>query len=241
MQKIINTLKKINLILLGIVVVGFIALLIYSRNPYQALEEMNNTIEQNDYENVTVNDQSKFISFTVEDPKANIIFVPGGLVEPDSYSYLAIEIASNGYNVTIVKVPFNLAILQPGSPLSYVDDSLDNYIIGHSLGGVVASIAANQSDDISKVILLGSYPIRDLTNKDTLMITAEFDIAMDQEKFDESLQYVNDSNILFNIEGGNHAQFGWYGEQKGDGEATLTTLEQQNIVVDQIINFIEEE
>ena len=46
-------------------------------------------------------------------------------------------------------------------------------------------------------------------------------------------------NIIFNIDGGNHAQFGWYGPQKGDGTAEMTTLEQQNIVISQILLFLD--
>ena len=33
------------------------------------------------------------------------------------------------------------------------------------------------------------------------------------------------------IEGGNHAQFGWYGPQQGDNEATITREEQQEQVI----------
>ena len=33
------------------------------------------------------------------------------------------------------------------------------------------------------------------------------------------------------IEGGNHAQFGWYGPQSGDGTATISREEQQRQIV----------
>ena len=33
------------------------------------------------------------------------------------------------------------------------------------------------------------------------------------------------------IDGSNHAQFGWYGEQPGDGKATISHLEQQEQIV----------
>jgi len=33
------------------------------------------------------------------------------------------------------------------------------------------------------------------------------------------------------LEGGNHAQFGWYGPQKGDSSATLSHTEQQAQIV----------
>jgi len=42
------------------------------------------------------------------------------------------------------------------------------------------------------------------------------------------------------IEGGNHAQFGWYGSQRGDNEARITREEQQRIVVEETVGFLEE-
>lgn len=231
--------KRIGIGLLSIFLILFIALNIYASNPYKALDEMHSLIEENNYENVVVTDEKDAIYFKVENPIANIIFVPGGLVEPDAYSYLAIELANNNYNVTISKAPYNLAILNPNKPLKYIDESLDNIMIGHSLGGVVASMSSSGEAKITKVITLGSYPINDLTDKQTLMITAEHDIAMNEDSFNESLVNVNAENILIDIEGGNHAQFGWYGPQKGDGEAEIDTITQQNIVVELILDFLQ--
>ena len=45
---------------------------------------------------------------------------------------------------------------------------------------------------------------------------------------------------IIKIEGGNHAQFGNYGKQKGDIDATITAKEQQNITVEAIIDFIKD-
>ncbi len=38
--------------------------------------------------------------------------------------------------------------------------------------------------------------------------------------------------------GGNHAYFGDYGEQEGDGIATITRAEQQTFAVERIVEFI---
>ena len=40
------------------------------------------------------------------------------------------------------------------------------------------------------------------------------------------------------IEGGNHAGFGDYGEQKGDGEAQISRAQQQRITADLIRDLI---
>lgn len=41
------------------------------------------------------------------------------------------------------------------------------------------------------------------------------------------------------IEGGNHAWFAYYGEQEGDGTATITKEEQQRQTVEAILNMIQ--
>ncbi|MGD9910643.1 MAG: alpha/beta hydrolase [Candidatus Izemoplasmatales bacterium] len=232
-------LKKILLSIVILIAVLFAALFIYSSNPYQPLEAMTAQIETLNTDSITIEEKSNSITYTVPNPSANILFIPGGLVNPHSYDYLNIQLALAGYNVTVYKPPFDLAILSPNAASRFLKDDMDNIIIGHSLGGVVASMIASKSDLISKVILLGSYPIKDITDKQVLILTAEFDLGMDQTKFDESLQYVNDNAIVFDIIGGNHAQFGWYGPQKGDGEADITTLDQQDIVIAKIIDFIQ--
>lgn len=234
-------LKRIGIVFLVIFLVIYIALNMYAETSYESLDEMDTTIEELDLSAIEILESNTSITYTVENPKMNIIFVPGGLVHPDSYSYLATMLALNGYNVTISKAKFNLAIFQPNKPNRYIDEDLENVIIGHSLGGVVASMAASGNDDIDKVILMGSYAIKDLNDKDTLILSAEYDIAMDQEKFNEALEYVNEDTTFFTIEGGNHAQFGWYGEQKGDGTAEISTITQQNIVVTQILDFLNQD
>ena len=43
---------------------------------------------------------------------------------------------------------------------------------------------------------------------------------------------------VITIEGGNHAQFGNYGLQQGDGTATISAESQQSETVAQILQFI---
>lgn len=38
--------------------------------------------------------------------------------------------------------------------------------------------------------------------------------------------------------GDNHAQFGWYGEQPGDGKATISRAEQQDQIVTATAGFL---
>jgi pimeloyl-ACP methyl ester carboxylesterase len=214
----------------------FIGLNIYASRSYTPLEEMTSAMQDIDVSEITISEDDRAIYYRVEDSLKQLVFIPGGLVDPHSYDYIAVNLASSGYNVTVFKPFYNLAILSPQYASRYLDESLENVIIGHSLGGVVASMIASEHD-VQEVILMGSYPIADLTEQSVLMITAEFDVNLDRTKYEESFQYLDDVNEVY-IEGGNHAQFGWYGPQKGDGTATISTETQQNIVIEEILQFI---
>jgi len=39
--------------------------------------------------------------------------------------------------------------------------------------------------------------------------------------------------------GGNHAQFGWYGPQPGDGTAGISRAEQQAQIIDATVAFLD--
>ncbi len=237
--KLNKYMKRIGITVLAIITVLFLTLFVYSRNPYQPLDEMSIQIALIENDSVTVSRDFDEIRYTVENPMKHILFMPGGLVEPESYEFLAYNLALEGYNVTIFKPFFDLAILTPNYALRFLDEDFDNIVIGHSLGGVVGSILSSGEDLVSTVIFLGSYPIKDLTDKNVLLITAEHDDGMDPESFEDSLQYTNDLVEIYDIDGGNHAQFGWYGPQKGDGEATISTLSQQLIVIQAIIPYLQ--
>jgi hypothetical protein len=41
------------------------------------------------------------------------------------------------------------------------------------------------------------------------------------------------------VEGANHAQFGWYGEQGGDGVAAISRQEQQAIILESTLALLD--
>jgi hypothetical protein len=232
-------LKIIGIGILTLLLIMIIGLFIYSRGSYTALPEMDDALALLDDSSYEYYEDRDEIRYTVDNPLKNIIIIPGGLVEPDSYSYLAALLAKEGYNVVIAKAIFNLAILNPWIGKEFISDSLDNIVIGHSLGGVTASMVFSGLEEIDGFVFLGSYPIKDVSTASTLFLEAEFDLGMDPEALEDSMKFVNeDTNTRIFIEGGNHAQYGWYGPQKGDGEATLTTFEQQNLVANYILDFL---
>lgn len=166
---------------------------------------------------------------------SGIIFYPGGKVEAKAYAPLLFELAGRGYTVVLTPMPFNLAVfgINKANQVYETFPEVKNWFLaGHSLGGAMASsYAQKHADKLSGLILLGAYPLGESTLP-TLAIYGTFDKGIDKDK----LSGVETLEIL----GGNHAYFGDYGEQKGDGTATILREDQQNQAVEAMDQFIKE-
>ncbi len=58
------------------------------------------------------------------------------------------------------------------------------------------------------------------------------------EKLEEGRTYLPKDAQELVIEGGNHAQFGSYGEQKGDGKAFISAEEQREETAEAIVSLL---
>ena len=172
-----------------------------------------------------------------------LIFYPGAKIEYVSYLPLFMELANDGVDCFIVEMPCNLAFLGADSADAIIGDgkySYDEwYISGHSLGGVAASsYAINHKDKISGLILLASYPVDDMGNMSVLSIYGSNDKTLNKETYDESKSLMDNNLTEYVINGGNHAQFGSYGNQSGDGIATISPENQRDQTEKAILDFI---
>lgn len=174
------------------------------------------------------------LSPTVPLPKG-IIFYPGAKVEETAYLPLLEKLSQQGITCVLVKMPFHLAFFNANAADSIyqkLPEIHQWYIAGHSLGGAMASsYAGTHQDTIDGVVLLGAYIYGDFPVEKAITIYGSKDTVLTTSKI------VYTENV-FVIEGGNHAQFGNYGKQKGDGNATITANEQQDQAVEIILNFI---
>lgn len=163
-----------------------------------------------------------------------LIFYPGGKVEDTAYLPLLERIRAGGVTVVLVKMPFQLAVFDIHAA-DRVYDAVPSvfrwYIGGHSLGGAMASsyVPGNEYR-LSGLILLGAYPVND-SPIPTLCIYGSEDIQLDKSKL------AGVANVL-RIEGGNHAQFGNYGLQDGDGTATISRESQQVQAANAMLAFL---
>ena len=189
-------------------------------------------------------ESTPWLTFTPKNltPSTGIIFYPGGKVEPESYSLLAKSIAIEGYLVIIAPMPLNLAVLGINSASEIIAEfpTIDNWVMaGHSLGGsMAAKFTFDNPSLIQGLILLASYPTEsnDLSdlNISCVSIYGEFDGVLSQD-IPSTAPLLPVNHTIFEIAGGNHAYFGYYGEQKGDGTATITREQQHAETTTQIL------
>ena len=184
------------------------------------------------------------IVFEPEKPKAGFIFYPGGKVEHRSYSPLMQALQERGVLCVIVKMPFNLAVLDinaaDGIRAEYPEVK-NWYIGGHSLGGsMAASYLGEHRDEFRGLILLGSYSTENLSDTDlrVLSVFGSEDKVMNRESYDEYKANLPEDFTEIEIPGGCHANFGMYGTQEGDGTPTITNEEQIRLTADYIYELI---
>jgi hypothetical protein len=185
--------------------------------------------------------------FEPEEAVANFIFYPGGFVDERAYAVLLDGLRDEGIRVFLVSMPLKLAITNSNAAEKIYQDypsDLPWYIIGHSLGGASASIFLNNNPNwVSGLILLAAYPANssDLSKSGlhVLSIYGDQDLVLDIDNLNETKSLLPIDTEYYLIDGGNHAYFGNYGEQKGDGEAQITREEQQALTIDYIVLFLE--
>ncbi|PKK99322.1 MAG: alpha/beta hydrolase [Tenericutes bacterium HGW-Tenericutes-2] len=185
--------------------------------------------------------------FEPEVATSNLIFYPGGFVDEKAYAVLLDGLKNEGVRVFLVSMPLKLAITNTNAAEKIYQSypsSLPWYIGGHSLGGASASIFLSKNHEwVSGLILLAAYPASssDLSNYNlrVLSIYGNQDLVLDVSKLEDTKILLPNDTEYYIIPGGNHAYFGNYGEQKGDGTALITRSEQQLLTIEIIVSFIE--
>ena len=173
-----------------------------------------------------------------------IIFYPGAKVEYTAYLPLFYQVAELGTDVFLTKMPCNFAFLgkNRGDEILNKYDYKHWYMAGHSLGGAMAAMySAEHLDSLEGLILLGAYPTVPMQADgfSVLSIYGSEDLVLNKESFEQGRSFMPKEYTELCIEGGNHAQFGNYGVQKGDGTATLSPEEQQRQTVEAICEMME--
>lgn len=164
-----------------------------------------------------------------------LIFYPGGKVEHTAYLPLLEQLRQNGITCVLVEMPYRLAVFNPNAAervFEKLPDIQNWYMGGHSLGGAMAGSCASENlDRVKGLVLLGSYLYGTFPPERSLIVYGSEDEVLDRSK-------ITHHEYVVELAGGNHAQFGNYGVQKGDGTASITRKEQQRQTVEAILAFI---
>lgn len=239
-------LKRVLLGLLVVLVILTFGFVLWANDAAQPTDIALQALESD--KRVSVTQQDGFIAFSPVDTvvTTGFIFYPGGRVDYRAYAPVLREIAELGYFAALVEVNLNLAFfeLDAADDVTSLHPEITQWAVGgHSLGGVAASsYAAGHLDVIDGVVFWASYPADDsLLNSDiaVLSIYGSNDGLSTGDRMEASKALLPAQTAYVLIEGGNHAQFGSYGEQSGDNPASIPAEEQWVQVAEATVIFLE--
>ena len=228
--------KKIKIAIVVIVALAVAYSAYYLTDYMHAEPTATDYLNGTDDVNVTKVDNGLFLDGYGNDTA--VIFYPGAKAEYTSYLPMFCSLSSKGVDCYLLEMPFNIALLGENEADKIIDTTnYSRYILcGHSLGGVVASSYMAHSGKGDGLIMLAGYSTENIT-KPTMSIYGSNDGNLNKKSYDEAKPHM--SNMTeYVIDGGNHAQFGYYGKQPGDNAANITPENQQNQTVTKILEFI---
>ena len=174
-------------------------------------------------------------TFGSERSRCGLVLYPGARVDADAYAPLLSELAERGVFCVLVDMPFDMAFfgIQSAAGVQEQFPQVQRwYLAGHSLGGAMASAYLGRGDNADAwegLVLLAAYSTADLSSSglDVLTVVGECDGVVNRDKLESCAANLPAAARTAVIPGGNHAQFGDYGAQSGDGQATISAHEQQ--------------
>lgn len=228
-------------ILLCVLVAAFLA---YASDSYHDLDANHRNLVST--ETLPVQQGDGYLAFGDPNAEIGLVFYPGAKVEYSAYAPLMRDLAERGYLAAVVQMPFNFAFFDINAADRVRADfpAVETWWVGgHSLGGsMAAQYAADHADDgaLDGLVLLGSYSASDLSDTDlgAISLYGSNDQVLNRAKLEDNAHLLPKGAETVEIEGGNHASFGTYGPQNGDGEASITPAEQQTQTADAIDAYI---
>lgn len=172
-----------------------------------------------------------------------LVFVPGAKVDPYAYLDKLSGIAANGTTVVITKPTLNIAFadVRPLDAFTADAPGIDAWFVGgHSLGGVKACQYA-ADNEVAGLVLFGSYCANDLSGTDipVLSFVASNDGLSTPQKIEDAAGLLPADTVTVVLDGANHADFGDYGVQPGDGESVVDDADVRQVITDTFQDWID--
>jgi len=159
-----------------------------------------------------------------------MVFWPGARVDPHAYAgRFADFVAQTGMTVVIPRPVLNFALLDPRGPADFDEVAAPETVTafgGHSMGGVKACELATEEGAVS-LVLFAAYCAEDISGSEiaALTVVGSEDLLLTTEDIDTGISRLPADAIALTVEGANHALFGDYGPQPGDGVAEISAEE----------------
>lgn len=192
-----------------------------------------------------------FTPASPSEPRVNLLFLPGALVDPAAYAPLLHRVAAAGYPARLVPLPWRGAFGRAdgedflGALRSTMAAVPGTWVIaGHSRGGkIAATLARNPGPRVAGLILLGTTHPRDFSLAGIPLAVAKIygtsdGVAPAHDVLERQALLPPDTRWTA-IEGANHSQFGYYGFQPGDHWAGISREEQQAQTLRAVLDLLD--
>lgn len=231
---------------IGVMVIGFV---IWAKTGVMQAESRP-VADVRTHPGLTINERRDAVVMAPTGPtvgqasSVGLVFIPGAKVAPDAYLYkLSGLVEEDGLTVVITKPILNLAFFDLRSLSMFTDDApgvTTWYVGGHSLGGVRACLYARQPD-VKGLILFGSVCANDVSKLDlqVLSISGSQDGLSTPQKIAAAADRLPADATFVEIDGLNHAGFGDYGDQPGDGQATVSDAKVRSVITSRVESFLQ--
>lgn len=219
---------------------------IWNWSTFQSRNLPRETFANNDIVAVVENNDRITFKPKKSEQTVELIFFPGGLADPEAYAPLCRELAENGYACHIIKMSFRLPQRDYQKILQMFDLKSGHYVIGgHSQGGKMAAQFVYENPGLMKgLFLLGTSHPRDISLSNQSIPAIKFyakndGLASVEEVLENKDKLPSNAKLIL-VQGGNHSQFGYLGTLFMDDKADITLEEQQAIVLENLVNFLNE-
>lgn len=237
--------KRVALAILVLLLVSIVGFVVWASMPLGPMAQAEVALQSDDEVTVTLDSWLEFEAVGETAVSTAFIFYPGGRVDYRSYAPAARTIAEAGYLVIIPPMPLSMAVFDTNAADDIIAayPEIEKWVIGgHSLGGAMASsYVYSHEGELDGLVLWAAYPAEnnDLSARDLSVLSiygTEDGAAAELPEVGERL--LPEPEWLV-IDGGNHAQFGYYGLQSGDGVATISREEQHATFTEATVAFLE--